>query len=43
MGPVPAEVKLTNLDKPFWPKLGVTKGDLLDYYAQVAPWLLPHP
>ncbi len=35
-------VVLTNLDKPFWPKLGVTKGDLLEYYARVAPWLLPH-
>ncbi len=35
-------VKLTNLRKPFWPELGVTKGDLLRYYAQVAAWLLPH-
>ena len=36
------EVKLTNLDKPFWPELGVTKRDLLQYYADVAPVLLPH-
>jgi bifunctional non-homologous end joining protein LigD len=36
------EVKLTNLDKPFWPELGVTKGDLIQYYADVAEWLLPH-
>jgi bifunctional non-homologous end joining protein LigD len=36
------EVRLTNLDKPFWPELGVTKGDLLQYYADVAPLLLPH-
>jgi len=36
------EVKLTNLDKPFWPELGITKGDLLRYYASVAPVLLPH-
>jgi bifunctional non-homologous end joining protein LigD len=35
-------VSLTNLRKPFWPKLGVTKGDLLRYYAAIAPVLLPH-
>jgi bifunctional non-homologous end joining protein LigD len=35
-------VKLTNLQKPFWPALGVTKGDLLRYYAAIAPALLPH-
>jgi bifunctional non-homologous end joining protein LigD len=35
-------VKLTNLRKPFWPQLGITKGDLLQYYADVAPVLLPH-
>jgi bifunctional non-homologous end joining protein LigD len=35
-------VQLTNLDKPFWPDLGVTKGDLIQYYADVAPLLLPH-
>jgi bifunctional non-homologous end joining protein LigD len=35
-------VKLTNLDKPFWPRLGITKGDLLRYYTDVAPVLLPH-
>jgi bifunctional non-homologous end joining protein LigD len=35
-------VKLTNLDKPFWPEEGITKGDLLDYYRQVAPVLVPH-
>lgn len=33
-------VKLTNLRKPFWPD--ITKGDLIQYYADVAPWLLPH-
>ena len=36
------EVRLTNLDKPFWPEIGITKGDLLQYYADVAPLLLPH-
>ena len=35
-------VSLTNLEKPFWPKLGITKGDLLRYYAAVSPVLLPH-
>src|ERR1051325_1730454 len=35
-------VQLTNLRKPFWPELGLTKGDLLQYYADVAPLLLPH-
>src|SRR3989441_8910350 len=35
-------VTLTNLQKPFWPALGLTKRDLLQYYADVAPALLPH-
>ncbi len=39
-------VKVTNLDKPFWPPYGdrpaLTKGDLVRYYATVAPWMLPH-
>lgn len=35
-------MKLTNLRKVFWPEAGVTKGDLLQYYADVAPVLLPH-
>jgi bifunctional non-homologous end joining protein LigD len=35
-------VKLTNLKRPFWPELGLTKGDLLQYYADVAHVLLPH-
>jgi bifunctional non-homologous end joining protein LigD len=36
------EVRLTNLRKIFWPGLGLTKGDLLQYYADVARVLLPH-
>ena len=36
------EVALTNLDKLFWPELGITKGDLIQYYADVSPVLLPH-
>ena len=35
-------VQLTNLRKPFWPELKITKGDLLRYYAAIAPALLPH-
>jgi bifunctional non-homologous end joining protein LigD len=35
-------VALSNLQKVFWPKLGITKGDLLRYYLEVAPVLLPH-
>jgi bifunctional non-homologous end joining protein LigD len=38
----PRTVRLTNLRKIFWPELGLTKGDLLAYYAAVAPVLLPH-
>jgi bifunctional non-homologous end joining protein LigD len=36
------EVRLTNLRKPFWPELGITKGDLIQYYADVSRHLLPH-
>jgi bifunctional non-homologous end joining protein LigD len=36
------DVRLTNLRKLFWPELGLTKGDLLRYYASVARVLLPH-
>jgi bifunctional non-homologous end joining protein LigD len=35
-------VKLSNLDKPFWPEDGITKGDLLSYYRRAAPVLVPH-
>jgi bifunctional non-homologous end joining protein LigD len=35
-------VRLTNLRKIFWAGLGLTKGDLLQYYADVADVLLPH-
>lgn len=36
------QVRLTNLNKLFWPELKITKRDLLQYYADVAPVLLPH-
>jgi bifunctional non-homologous end joining protein LigD len=35
-------VALTNLRKVFFPQLGLTKGDLLQYYADVSWLLLPH-
>jgi bifunctional non-homologous end joining protein LigD len=35
-------VALTNLRKPFWPEEGLTKRDLLQYYLDIAPVLLPH-
>jgi bifunctional non-homologous end joining protein LigD len=36
------EVKLTNLDKVFFPEHGLTKGDLIRYYLDVAPHVLHH-
>ncbi len=36
------ELRLSNLDKPFWPELGITKGDLVAYYRDVADVLVPH-
>jgi bifunctional non-homologous end joining protein LigD len=41
-GPPAGEVKLTNLDKIYWPDEGYTKGDLLAYHKAAAPWLLPY-
>jgi bifunctional non-homologous end joining protein LigD len=35
------EIPLSNLDKPFWPEDGYTKGDLIEYYRAISPWLLP--
>jgi bifunctional non-homologous end joining protein LigD len=35
-------LRLTNLDKPFWPEEGITKGDLLAYYRAVAKVVVPH-
>jgi bifunctional non-homologous end joining protein LigD len=34
-------LKVTNLSKIFWPDLKITKGDLLRYYVEVSPYLLP--
>src|SRR3954454_18312706 len=35
-------VPLTNLDKLMYPAAGFTKGQVIDYYARMAPVLLPH-
>ncbi len=47
--PPPVEVeiegrrlRLTNLDKVFYPEVGFTKGEVIDYYTRAAPWLLAH-
>lgn len=43
---IPSEVDrpltFSNIDKVFFPDAGYTKGDLIQYYASVAPLLLPH-
>ena len=36
------ELRLTNLDKVIYPKTGFTKGEMVDYYARVAPAIVPH-
>lgn len=35
-------LKISNLDKVLYPEAGTTKGEVLHYYAQVSPVLLPH-
>ena len=39
---VESRVKFTHRDKVFWPDLGLTKGDLLDYYMTVSETILPY-
>jgi bifunctional non-homologous end joining protein LigD len=36
------KLKVSNLDKVFYPKTGFTKGNVIDYYIRVSPYLLPH-
>lgn len=36
------KVPVTNLDKILYPKCGFTKGEVIDYYVRISPWLLPH-
>lgn len=35
-------LKLTNLEKVYWPKEKYTKGDLIEYYRNIAPFILPY-
>jgi bifunctional non-homologous end joining protein LigD len=36
-----ATLEVSNLRKVFWPKLKLTKGDLLRFYVKVSPFILP--
>src|SRR5207248_8717284 len=36
------ELTLSNLDKVLYPAAGFRKADVIDYYRQIAPWVLPH-
>jgi bifunctional non-homologous end joining protein LigD len=36
------ELRFSNVDKPFWPEIGITKGDLIAYYRDVADAVVPH-
>jgi bifunctional non-homologous end joining protein LigD len=36
------ELKLSNLDKVLYPKVGFTKGEMIDYYARIADAMVPH-
>ena len=40
--PLPREVTFSNLEKVFWPEEKYTKGDLIEYYRAISPWLLPY-
>ena len=40
--PVQKTIAFSNLKKVFWPTEGYTKGDLIDYYRAIAPWILPY-
>jgi bifunctional non-homologous end joining protein LigD len=35
-------LQLSNLDKVLYPDTGFTKGEVIDYYMRVSPYLLPH-
>jgi bifunctional non-homologous end joining protein LigD len=35
-------LEFSNLDKVFWPEEGYTKGDLIEYYRAISPWMLPY-
>jgi bifunctional non-homologous end joining protein LigD len=38
----PPTSEFTNLKKVFWPDEGYTKGDLIEYYRRISPWILPY-
>jgi len=40
--PFEKKVPFSNLAKVFWPEEGYTKGDLIEYYRAISPWLLPY-
>jgi bifunctional non-homologous end joining protein LigD len=40
--PVKKTISFSNLKKVFWPAERYTKGDMIDYYRAVSPWLLPY-
>ena len=35
-------LSLSNLDKVLYPETGFTKGEVIDYYARIAPVMVPH-
>ncbi len=38
----PRAFQITNAGKIYWPGKGYTKGDLVEYYLSIAPWMLPY-
>jgi bifunctional non-homologous end joining protein LigD len=40
--PSATQVAFSNLEKVFFPELGLTKGDVIAYYRRIAPYILPH-
>jgi bifunctional non-homologous end joining protein LigD len=40
--PPPRAINFSNLKKIYWPNEKYTKGDLIEYYRAVAPWILPY-
>jgi bifunctional non-homologous end joining protein LigD len=36
------EVQISRPEKILFPEDGITKGELIEYYARIAPWMLPH-
>ena len=40
--PVEKSVAFSNLKKKYWPEDGYSKGDMIEYYRAVSPWMLPY-